>query len=303
MDMRHILFAASLLAAVALGHGVAAQDYQPWSDPAAAAADEAKMQELVDKLRTLVDKADQARAADPNFIRDLRALADSYDDPWRKSVLLDEFRDGNTTANPAWSVISGTFSVDPTYGLRTTVTAPVASSGSSSATSSQEIGLALLQAFLGQATQSNTSSSSGKPKSAVIAIGAGTPNAFRITLEFGSLVSGGRFAYGVYPASDTSGGYRVVYVSGAQPAIRLVALKKGEQSVIATKALTAPLEDKKRHIIAWTREATGAMSLTLDGTEIIKATDTVFRDRFSGFTMMNLGGDFVVRRVAIDAKS
>ncbi len=64
-------------------------------------------QELVEALRALINEADRGRAADPLFLRDLRDLADRFDNPWHARILFDDFRDGDYTRDPAWRVVSG----------------------------------------------------------------------------------------------------------------------------------------------------------------------------------------------------
>lgn len=266
--------------------------YQPWSPP------QDDLQTMVDKLRKLVDEADKARAADPVFLQDLKNLAAEYDRtpaaPARAPLLSDDFRDGNFTAAPAWTVASGRFSVDPQFGLRSTVALGASSSGSSN----QDAAAILLQTLLGQATgqQSSTTGSAG-----IINTPVRLTNAFSVEVEFGSLVGGGRIAFGPSATRSIHDGYRVFYVSGAQPSITLVALKRGEQVVVANHNLSTALEDRKRHTIKWTRQSSGAMVVSLDGSEIIKVTDRVFVEAFTGFTITNTGGDFVVRRVVVDS--
>ncbi|MEX2650336.1 MAG: hypothetical protein WD673_15105 [Alphaproteobacteria bacterium] len=274
--------------------------YEPWSPPPDGTQQSAaEMQELVDKLRALVDEADAARAADPNFLRDLRDLATAYDRSHRAALLFDDFRDGNFTAAPAWSVISGQFSVDPRYGLRSTVALQKSSTGSS-----QDAGAVLLQSILNQMVNPQggtaTSTTAGP---AMIHATARIGNAFRAEIEFGSLVAGGRLAFGPSTYGDARGGYRVVYIAGAKPSLRLVALKRGEQAVIGSYELKSGLEDRKRHVIAWSRGASGAMTVALDGTPVITVTDRIFREGFAGFAITNPGGDFVVRHVLVEPAS
>lgn len=275
--------------------------YEPWSPPTAETQQSvAEMQELVDRLRALVDEADAARAADPNFLKDLRDLAAAYDRSHRAALLFDDFRDGNFTAGPAWSVISGQFSVDPRYGLRSTV---ALQQGSSS--SSQDAGAVLLQSILSQIVnpQGGTATTATTAGPAMIHATARIGNAFRAEVEFGSLVAGGRLAFGPSTHGDARGGYRIVYIAGAKPSLRLVALKRGEQAVIGSYELKSGLEDRKRHVIAWSRDASGAMTVALDGTPVITAIDRIFREGFAGFAITNPGGDFVVRHVLVEPAS
>lgn len=281
---------------VALGCGPAlaqTSTYQPWAPP------QDDLQTMIDKLRKLVDEAEKARAADPVFLQDLKALVAEYDRtpaaPARVPLLSDDFRDGNFTAAPAWTVASGRFSVDPQFGLRSTVALGASSSGSSN----QDAAAILLQTLLGQASGQQSSTTAGT--ASIINAPVRLTNAFSVEVEFGSLVGGGRVAFGPSVARSIHDGYRVFYVSGAQPSIKLVALKKGEQAVVASHNLSTALEDRKRHTIKWTRQSSGAMVVSLDGAEIIKVTDQVFVEAFTGFTITNPGGDFVVRRVVVDS--
>ena len=60
----------------------------------------------------MVDDAEKARAADPQFLRDLRGLAQGSDRPWRIQLLNDDFGDGDFTRNPSWTVTAGKYWVD-----------------------------------------------------------------------------------------------------------------------------------------------------------------------------------------------
>jgi hypothetical protein len=112
----------SLLILLTAGPAGAQQTYSTWSNPdGSAAASQSRMQELVDELNSLIDKAEQARAANPKFLRDLRDLARGYHRPWRKKVLDDSFIDGDFTANPTWTVASGKYWVEKGWGLRSAV--------------------------------------------------------------------------------------------------------------------------------------------------------------------------------------
>ncbi len=98
------LIAATLSFAVS-GAGAEETRYAPWG------GDADQVQELVDALRRLVDEAEQARAADPRFLSDLRALANRHDRHWQTRLLSEDFRDGDFTRNPAWVRHSGKFEV------------------------------------------------------------------------------------------------------------------------------------------------------------------------------------------------
>ncbi|MDA0238408.1 MAG: hypothetical protein O3A84_00070 [Proteobacteria bacterium] len=70
-------------------------------------------------------------------------------------------------------------------------------------------------------------------------------------------------------------------------------------AVIGSYHQSLKLEDQKPHVIKWTRDQAGVMTVEIDDREIIQVTDQGFRDRFNGFKMANGGGDYIVRRVTI----
>jgi hypothetical protein len=72
------LVVAALLIPPLFPGAASAQQYQQWNDPdqpvtAAKAAADTRLQDFVDRLNALIDEAEKARAADPQFLRDLRA--------------------------------------------------------------------------------------------------------------------------------------------------------------------------------------------------------------------------------------
>ncbi len=112
-----VLFGALLLGSF-LARPAGAQEgrYASWQDPSRTAPAGKGAQELVDKLLTMIEEAEKSRAADPRFLRDLRDLAGRFDAPWRKTLFSDDFRDGDFTAGPAWTVTAGRFWIEKGYG-------------------------------------------------------------------------------------------------------------------------------------------------------------------------------------------
>ncbi|MCZ6764691.1 MAG: hypothetical protein O7C63_07140 [Alphaproteobacteria bacterium] len=74
-------------------------------------------QQLVDQIKALIDQAEQAGAADPVFLGDLRDAADRYYWPWREIVLFDDFGDGDFAVDPQWLNPGGLASVVLDIGL------------------------------------------------------------------------------------------------------------------------------------------------------------------------------------------
>src|SRR5690242_11881801 len=164
--------------------GALAQEttYQPWSGAqtqtqAATQTSDQKLQTLVTDLNGLIKKAEAAKAADPNFLADLKKLAARY--PVTPSLggpgtvfLSDNFSDGNYTASPVWKVSAGTWKVDTkgsTQGLSSTIGAPA---------SNKISGNDVLQAILGVQQQQ-------APQSTYASIYTSVPiaNAFKMTMK------------------------------------------------------------------------------------------------------------------------
>ena len=285
--------------------------YSAWSDPdQKTSADSVKVQEMIKRLDKLVDEAEKARAADPAFLRDLRDLARSYDglasNPGIRTVLSDDFNDGNFTVNPVWTVTQGKYWVEKGWGLRSAVDVQGQNQPQQKKKlSDRETAFAILGAVLNQSAGGNTTA--GTPTEQTIA-GIFTPaaigNAFTIDLEFSSWIqqgkpSGGSFDIGPYQGSDRASGYRLTYNPGKGLSLLIVS-SKGPR-VIDQSIGPMTLEDKKTHALRWTRDKGGRMTISVDGREILNTLDRGFGDPFQGLTMTNRGGDYIIKRVTVSS--
>ncbi|HNB26842.1 MAG TPA: hypothetical protein PLR41_07800, partial [Alphaproteobacteria bacterium] len=99
----------------AVSHSALAEEstYQPWGGSGQAQANQTsdqKLQKLITDLNALIKKAEDANAADPNFLADLKKLSAQYPVAAAAAALggpgvvflYDNFADGNYTANPVW---------------------------------------------------------------------------------------------------------------------------------------------------------------------------------------------------------
>jgi hypothetical protein len=97
--------------------------------PGLGAAETEGTDALIDRLETLIERAERDRAADPNFLRDLRDALEDFEGSQVVAVIVDDFSDGDYTRNPRWSVVEGNFSVERNRGLRSDARAQAASAG------------------------------------------------------------------------------------------------------------------------------------------------------------------------------
>lgn len=149
-----ILVAAALVIPLVVPAVAQAQQYQPWSNPDAAAEATAQVQDLVKRLNTLIEEAERSRAADPQFLRDLRKLADEYRRSPPVLLMSDDFGDGDFTANPRWTVTTGRYWVEPGWGLRSAIKPGAAPTGSGGAPEQKRMtGKEAVGAIFGQILQ------------------------------------------------------------------------------------------------------------------------------------------------------
>lgn len=296
------LAALGLAAGLAAWQPAAAQEstYQPWAGSTQAQANQTsdqKLQKLVTDLNALIQKAESANAADPNFIADLKKLSAQY--PLTAAAaalggpgvvfLFDNFADGNYTANPVWKVSAGTWKVDTkgsTIGL---------SSAIGQAPSNKVTGNDVLKAILGQQQQA-------EPKSTYASIYTAVPmsNVFKATIKFVSGNTNGPLNIGPYQGANASSAYRLVYQPGNETGFVLQRIVGNQVTQVGSYNDPVNLEDGKVHELRWQREATGKMRVYLDGQQLIIATDTKIAGNLDGWLNINQGGSYWIREIKVE---
>jgi hypothetical protein len=262
-----------------------------------------RLQEMVNRLKTLVDEADRARAADRRFIRDLRDLLRTYDWPWQTKIFHDDFRDGDYARNPAWQLAEGGFRVDQRLGLRT-LGQPVEARQKAPARQSDDSGRDLAIALLGSLLEKNQG---GEPKvkpapspaRGTIQLNAGIPNSFALELDLRAVGQAGEIEFQVLQTGAASQGYRLRYVPGGSPTFELRRFTNRGTSVIAAHYDPVDAHDGTFHKLVWTRRSSGEMQLKLDEKDLLKTVDRTLTKRFSAFQIRHTGGDFAIREVTL----
>jgi hypothetical protein len=262
--------------------------YNPWQPPAQPGG----MADLLKNLRSLIDEGERSKAADPTFLDDLRALADSYDNPWPVKLVYDDFRDGDFTSNPPWTVSAGIWRVDSkgrVGGLRSTVYGPdTANAGPGGG---QGFGN-----YAGRPRQGG----GNDDEFAAIYLPVTIPNSFAIRLEIAARDDVGRFDFGPYLGQRGNTAYRITYQPGAASGLALSRVTSQGVRVLGGSSGPVNLDDGKSHVIDWKRDRSGNMTVTLDGRPAIEAGDPMIRKPFDGFLMVNGGGTYWVRSVAVN---
>lgn len=297
MRLKSLLIAGAAAFAIVTGPALAQDSttrYQQWQG-----YNSENMQDLINELDGLIDQAEADRAADPEFLKDLRAALQKYTAPAAPkyvALLFDDFRDGNYTQNPTWTVTSGTFKVDNKgsfTGLRSTIYPPGTQPGQ---TSTGNPALDILGAILNQEQQQNTSTA----KYAAIYTPVKVSNEFRIKFDFASTERFGRMDFGVYQGAGGANAYRLAYLPNQKDSLRLVRLTSKGAVVIASYKTTLSLENNRRHLFEWTRDKNGTMAVLLDGQEVMRVADKTITKPFDGFLFVNGGGSYYIRNVGIE---
>lgn len=266
--------------------------YNSWSDPNnPSAGATSELQDFKTRLNKLIDEAEKARAADPVFLRDLRALANKGTSTYTTTVLDDAFTDGNFTANPTWQVLSGEYFIENGWGLRNRI---ITKQAQSETQSDDDFAKVLLGTIIKRAA--GVQDQQGPVENAIVTRAA-IPNAFAVTTELWSAQADGHFEIGVFQGQDAALGYRLLYAGGK--GMQLHRIGSSGSSMIQSSANAIAIEDKKFHTVRWTRAKDGTMTVTLDGTEILNVVDRGFSDPFDGLRFSNREGDFIIKHVTV----
>lgn len=324
--MPHRLLALLLSIALALPAATAgAGEKERYSEWRRDAAEDDAAQALARELEALIDEAERARAADPRFLQDLRdTIAAHAAFTPRAALIRDDFSDGDFTRDPRWTVASGDFAVDPRLGLRTVV--PVAGAGADAAGESEggltSIGKSALDAgksvldagknvvggLLGDGEGKEDAAREEDveppaPEAAEIYLAEIVGNAFALEIELTSRVAAAdaRFEIDLFRGETRGAGYRLSYLPGGDPA--LVLSRFGRRGVTALGAHdgAAALEDGRGHTFGLTRDAEGAMAVSVDGAVLIRAESRAPAGPFDGIALVNGGGDYAIREIAVYA--
>ena len=277
--------------------------YAPWQ----VQAQTGTMSELLKNLRSLIDKAERDKAANPLFLKDLRTLADQYGPVvgWPVKLLYDDFQDGQYTSNPAWSVTAGEWqvaNVGSSPALFSRVRLPNASGQTSN--TAADLLLSVLGAVVNQQNDQNQQSNQnqqGQNPRATILTPVAITDQFSIKLV---MLSGGervgQFNFGPFAGRRADSSYQITYAPGAAHGLVLSRISDRSFQTLASSSGSVDLEDGKSHVIEWNRGPGGKMTVNLDGKLALQATDVAGHKPFTGFVMVNTGGSYGVRSVAIN---
>ncbi len=235
--------------------------------------------------RALLDHLSKTRAEGPPV--DIVAPQPTW--PWQRLLVHDTFRDGNYTANPTWTVVSGKFQVEKGFGLRSVQEAL-------SRPQAQDLPSAILDMVMKEVVQSQVGPPGTK---AEIYLGRNIDNAFAIKLKLTARQVSGPLAFGPFQGGQRASGYRLYFIPGATRALELRRLTRSGTSVVQVSQRPLNLQYNREHILLWTRDKNGQMTVSVDGQEVFRVTDRGFSDPFHGFNFIDHGGDYILGEILI----
>ena len=323
-----------VLLAVALAAPAVADDgsrYSEWRPDGAETEGAAALEALARELEALIDEAENARAADPRFLQDLRdkIAAHVAGAAPREALIRDDFSDGDYTDDPRWEVVSGDFSVDRRLGLRTTI--PLSGAETETLRLSLDTILDTKEELLddagelfdkgkdtvgdllsgekklsdllggGGGDEAKEDTGPAGPEPAEIVLEAEIPNAFALELEImsGMVHKDAQFEIDLFQGRAGAAGYRLSYLPGDDPGLLLSRFGRRSAEVIGEHEDALTLEDGQSHTVALVRESDGTMTATVDGSELIRVKSSALEDPFGGVSLVNGGGDYAIRIIAI----
>ena len=126
-------------------------------------------------------------------------------------------------------------------------------------------------------------------------------NAFKLEVELSSRIAlkGGRLEIDVFQGITHASRYRLVYLPGSGQPVQLTRFGRTGTRTLGKPVDELVLEDGYGHRLAMERAADGTMTIAVDGDEIIRITSTALSGHFAGVAIVNSGGDYAVRRIAL----
>lgn len=282
--------------------------YKAWQPPQESSqsqpANDERMQKMIDELNKLIDDADKARAADRQFIEDLRGVVNQYDWPWRSMVMDEDFTDGYMEKDSNWKILSGKFQLERGLGLYSDIKVQQPRKQQSSERSSREDAAALLlgaildQALNEKQAESNATPDPGYTDRAMIVSKKVVSNAFAIDINIDVRSTQGQFEIGVYQGTSEGPGYRLVFLPGSNASLELQRISSRGKSIIEAVDKISAAGDRV-HQLQWTRTKQGEMKVMLNGTSVLQTTDRSYKDAFTGIILNNEEGEFSVKQLSV----
>lgn len=279
--------------------------------------------QLIEDLRQLAQQARQRNAADRWLQRSLDDLVARYDRPWQRTLLLEDFGDGDFTRNPSWQVLSGQFQVVRGQGLTASVggypaagynssypaTLPGSFSGNTQQTPEGALSSLIVGALLGNGSGNTPAGGAavtppgfaGGNTPNRIQLQANVTNAFALTATVRAAgAQDTRFELALLQSQQAQYGYRLRVDTGARGFIELERIRGGRGAIVESQPLQVALNDGRFHDIGWQQTPDGTVTVNVDDKPVFQVRDRAFRDPYPWLVLDHQNGDLTLRSIRID---
>ncbi len=304
--MKPGILLTTLCLALVIGFGSQAQ-----------ASSKAGSKQLLEELRQLARESREKRAADRWLQRALDDLVSRYDRPWQRTILFDDFSDGDYTRNPKWESLEGRFEVVRGQGLIALGTdrqdrypedrtqAP-AESGQQPDLAGALVGALLNQAFgpKQNSPQQQTQRQDDHTRRDIsnrLRLKANVTNAFALTATLRtSEQPASQFEFALLQSQKARYGYRLRIDTGSRGGIELERIRNGLGSIVERRPLDLPLGDGRLHDLAWRQAPDGTVTVLIDDKQVFSVRDRAFRDGYPWLEFRHHGGELTLRALRIE---
>jgi len=269
---------------------------------------------LLEELRQLTRESREKQAADRWLQRALDDLVARYDRPWQRTILFEDFSDGDYTRNPSWQLMEGRFDVVRGQGLvghqdnagqAVTQESPKASSG----TAQPDLTGALVGALLDQAfgpkpgaRQETAPTQTGQPQYGGpnrLRLKAGVSNAFALTATLRASADT-RFGITLMQSEQERYGYRLKIDVAGKGLVELERVRNGMGAIVESRPLNVKLGDDRLHDLNWRQAPDGTVSVLIDENPVFSVRDRAFRDGYPWLELVHNQGDLTLRSLSIE---
>lgn len=302
-----LTIAATAIAAAMVAAPVMAQtNYNRWSDPDADTKpitaptkktnDSAELNALRTKIGALVDDAEKAKAADPNFLKDLRAAIATNTPYWNTKVIDEQFADGDYSSNPKWTELFGLFAFDKRTGLSMM---PSGMTGGGGNNPVNVLGAILGGGGGGAAGNGNPSDNAG------LSLDRTLPNAFAVDviLYAGDVANAqdANMRIGFTQGTNRRSGYWVTVIPGPSASVALHVITRSGVQQLASARLGSAVRDGDQVRVQAQRRPDGRFRVSVNKQALIDVNESTFKQPYDSLVVAT--GDMAasLRRVYLYA--
>jgi len=263
-------------------------NYNRWSDPDAdtkpvaakkSTNSKAELKALKDEIGALVDKAEKAKAADPKFLKDLRAALGTNKPYWNNRLIEEQFVDGEYSNNPRWTALFGRFGYDKKTGLSMTPSSMAGGGGNASS---------VLSAILGGG--GGGAAGNGNPSdNAGLTLDRSLPNAFALdVILYAGTVANAQDAnirIGLTQGTNRRAGYWITVIPGAAPSVSLHVISRSGVKRLAVASLDSAVRDGDQVRVQAQRRPDGRIRVSVNKKPLIDVNDGTYKGAYNSLVV------------------